>query len=57
VTSDALDFALETVGLQAGTLHSELMNAYRTLDAFPEVPEVLERLKRQGIRTAILSND
>jgi 2-haloacid dehalogenase len=56
VTSDALAFALETLGVQAATLHAELMNAYRTLDAFPEVPEVLEQLKRNGIRTAILSN-
>jgi 2-haloacid dehalogenase len=56
VTSDALDFALETLGVQAATLHAELMNAYRTLDAFPEVPEVLQQLKRNGIRTAILSN-
>ena len=27
-----------------------------TLDAFPEVPDVLERLKRNRIKTAILSN-
>jgi hypothetical protein len=26
-----------------------------TLDPFPEVPEVLERLKRAGLRTSILS--
>ncbi len=32
------------------------MTLYLTLDAFPEVPEVLKRLKRAGIRTAILSN-
>src|SRR5664279_1490838 len=29
---------------------------YLTLDAFPEVPEVLHRLKAAGIATAILSN-
>ena len=32
------------------------MQLYLTLDAFPEVPSVLERLKRAGLRTAILSN-
>jgi 2-haloacid dehalogenase len=32
------------------------MQLYLTLDAFPEVPSVLERLKRAGFRTAILSN-
>jgi 2-haloacid dehalogenase len=33
-----------------------LMNLYLTLDAFPEVPDVLARLKRARLRTAILSN-
>ena len=56
VTADALDFALEALGLEAAALHGRLMDAYRTLDAFPEVPEVLERLKTKGIKTAILSN-
>jgi 2-haloacid dehalogenase len=32
------------------------MEAYLALDAYPEVPTVLERLKRAGQRTAILSN-
>ena len=32
------------------------MNLYLTLDAFPEVPDVLKRLKQAGLRTAILSN-
>jgi len=55
VTGDALDYALETLGLPAA-LGGKLMEAYRTLDAFPEVPGVLARLKRRGILTAILSN-
>jgi len=56
VTSDALDFALETLELQSAALHAKLMDAYRSLDAFPEVPEVLARLKEGGVKTAILSN-
>src|SRR6266571_3116170 len=32
------------------------MNLYLTLDAFPEVPAMLERLKAAGLKTAILSN-
>jgi 2-haloacid dehalogenase len=32
------------------------MEVYLTLDAFPEVPDVLRRLKAAGIRTSILSN-
>jgi 2-haloacid dehalogenase len=56
VTGDALDFALEAVGIEAAALRGKLMDAYWTLDAFPEVPDVLERLKRKRIKTAILSN-
>jgi 2-haloacid dehalogenase len=56
VTDDALDFALDTLKLDRARLHAPLMQLYLTLDAFPEVPSVLERLKRAGFRTAILSN-
>jgi 2-haloacid dehalogenase len=56
VTGDALDFALETSGLGDVRLRSRLMDLYLTLDAFPEVPEMLQRLKAAGIKTAILSN-
>jgi 2-haloacid dehalogenase len=56
VTGDALDFALETLGVEKPGLRDRLMNLYLTLDAFPEVPDVLRRLKHAGLRTAILSN-
>jgi len=56
VTSDALDFALETLGLTKPGLHDRLMRLYLTLDPFPEVPGILARLKAAGMRTAILSN-
>jgi 2-haloacid dehalogenase len=56
VTGDALDFALETLGIGKPGLRDRLMNLYLTLDAFPEVPDVLARLKKAGLRTAILSN-
>lgn len=56
VTGDALDFSLETLGLDAPGLRERLMNLYRTLACFPEVPEVLAQLKAQGYVTAILSN-
>ena len=56
VTGDALDFALETLGLVDAGLRSRLMDLYLTLEAFPEVPGVLRRLKAGGIKTAILSN-
>ncbi len=58
VTGDALDFALETLGIAdgQGTLRRRLMDCYLTLDAFPEVPALLRRLKAAGFATAILSN-
>jgi 2-haloacid dehalogenase len=56
VTGDALDFAMEAVGVADDALRERLMNLYLTLDAFPEAPEVLRRLKSAGLGTAILSN-
>jgi 2-haloacid dehalogenase len=56
VTGDALDFALETLGIHLPGLRERLMQLYLTLDAFPEVPEVLRRIKAAGLQTAILSN-
>jgi len=56
VTGDALDFSLETLGIDKPRLREQLMTLYLTLDPFPEVPEVLRQLKAAGMRTAILSN-
>jgi 2-haloacid dehalogenase len=56
VTGDALDFTLETLGLTDSALRDRLMNLYRTLACFSEVPDVLARLKAQNYVTAILSN-
>ncbi len=56
VTGDALDFALDTLGIGKLHIRDRLMALYLTLDPFPEVADVLGRLKGAGIRTAILSN-
>ena len=56
VTGEALDFALETLGLAAPGLRDRLMELYLGLEPFPEVPEVLRELRGRGFRTAILSN-
>lgn len=55
VTGDSLDFSLESLGLPPA-LRDPLLALYRTLAAFPEVPDVLRRLRAAGFRTAILSN-
>lgn len=56
VTSDALDFTLESLGIADPILRARLLNLYRTLQCFPEVPQVLTDLKQAGFVTAILSN-
>lgn len=56
VTSDALDFTLESLGIADPSLRARLLNLYRTLQCFPEVPQVLTDLKQAGFVTAILSN-
>jgi 2-haloacid dehalogenase len=56
VTGDALDFALETTRSKKSDVRDQLMSLFVTLDPFPEVPNVLRKLKTAGIRAAILSN-
>jgi len=47
---------LETLGIANEALRSRLMNLYLRLDTFPEVPDMLKRLKAAGLKTVILSN-
>jgi 2-haloacid dehalogenase len=55
VTGDALDHALARTGVDPA-MREPLMQAYLALDAYPEVPDVLRRLRDGGLKTAILSN-
>jgi 2-haloacid dehalogenase len=55
VTGDALDYALARTDVDPA-IREPLMQAYLALDAYPEVPEVLRRLREGGLETAILSN-
>jgi 2-haloacid dehalogenase len=56
VTGEALDYAFDAHGVADAALRDDLLNAYLQLDCYPEVPEVLTRLKDGGMRTALLSN-
>lgn len=56
VTGEALDWAMEAAALADPRLHAHLMDLYRALDAYPEVPQMLAQLKSAGLQTAILSN-
>jgi 2-haloacid dehalogenase len=56
VTGEALDHCLAAHGIEDSGVRDKLLSAYLALDPFPEVPATLDRLKRAGVRLAILSN-
>lgn len=56
VTGDALDFALEATGIVEPGLRARLMDAYGRLGPYPDAEETLRRLRKAGLKTAILSN-
>ena len=56
VTGEALDHCLAVHEIADPTIREKLMNAYLALDPFPEVPAMLDRLRRAGMRLVILSN-
>ncbi|QRE77559.1 haloacid dehalogenase type II [Methylobacterium aquaticum] len=56
LTERALDHALARHPGVDRALRAGLLDAYRALDAYPEVPGTLETLRREGLKTAILSN-
>jgi len=56
LTERALDFALARVPSVEAGLKGSLLEAYQTLDAYPDARSALRTLKERGQRTAILSN-
>lgn len=56
LTGDALDFTMEAHGVRDAGLRQRLMDLYFNLACFPEVPAMLQSLKRAGLVTGILSN-
>ena len=56
VTQDALDYALDSQGIDDNSLRKDLLSAYHELSCYPEVPETLIKIKQMGLGTAILSN-
>lgn len=56
LTRDGLDYALEAHGMADPELRARLLQLYWELQAYPEVPAMLQALKAGGLRTAILSN-
>jgi 2-haloacid dehalogenase len=56
LTERALDFAFARVPSVDRTLRPKLLDAYLTLDAFPDARAALSALKAKGARLAILTN-
>lgn len=56
ITGDALDFALGVMGITTPALRDQLLAQYLSLEVFPEVPEMLRRIRSAGLNTVILSN-
>ncbi len=56
LTQRSLDFAIASVGGVPAGVREKLLGAYRSMAAFPEVGDVLARLKANDARLAILSN-
>ncbi|MHA7888154.1 MULTISPECIES: haloacid dehalogenase type II [Roseicyclus] len=56
LTEHGLDWALERAGLADAGLREALLSLYWQLEAYPEVPGMLARLKAGGLACGILSN-
>ncbi len=56
LTQHALDFTLASVGEADPQVRTQLLDAYRTLDAYPEVATVLDAYRRAGVRVTLFSN-
>jgi 2-haloacid dehalogenase len=56
VTAAALDYAMRALAIDDAALRARLLDLYRSLTPFPEVPAVLSTLRARGYKTAILSN-
>ena len=55
VTEDSLDKSMKAFKIDT-SMKSELLNLYKVLSPYPEVKEVLKKLKEKEYRLAILSN-
>ena len=55
ITDDSLDKSMETFKIDS-SMKNELLDLYKILSTFPEVTEVLNKLKEKKYKLAILSN-
>ena len=55
ITEDSLDKSIKTFNIDV-SMKNELLNLYKVLSPFKEVPETLKKLKEKNFKLAILSN-
>ncbi len=56
VTGESLDYAMAALGITGDGLRERLMDAFLTIDAYPDARAVLQALRSAQRRAAILSN-
>ena len=56
LTVRALDYALARCARADRAIRPRLLDAYRTLDSYPDVPGTLAALRSRNLKTGILSN-
>ena len=56
ITKDSLEYAMNLLSINSVKIKNELLDLYFKIGAFEEVEEVLKKIKKNKIKTAILSN-
>ena len=56
ITKDSLEYAMNSLSINSVKIKNELIELYFKIGAFEEVEEVLKKIKKNKIKTAILSN-
>ena len=56
ITKDSLEYAMNSLSINSVKIKNELLDLYFKIGAFEEVEEVLKKIKKNKIKTAILSN-
>ena len=56
ITENSLEYAMNSLSMNSVKIKNELLDLYFKIGAFEEVEEVLKKIKKNKIKTAILSN-
>ena len=56
ITKDSLEYAMNSLSMNSVKIKNKLLDLYFKIGGFEEVEEVLKKIKKNKIKTAILSN-